>query len=435
MVGGMSLEGTRASRRVALPQVRLGPDWALAFREAAFAFVVSRALVLLSGVLASSVLGHSGRAPGFDPAGITHPFGAFGDELVAPMARWDTVWFLAIADGGYGDDPARPAFFPLYPLLARAVGTPVGSSLVGGIVVSWLAYLVALAVLHRLASLELRDPRAARYAVLACALFPMAFFHTAVYSEGLFLALSLGAVYAARRGAWVWAGALGALAAGTRSAGVLLVVPLALLHLQARRDAGLPLLRAPVREHLPLATVALVPLGMLAFCGWFAVTGGEARAPLDAQQVWFREFSGPFVGLWDGWVAAYQGARQLLSGAREPVFFTQAGGDPFVVAQENLVLFAFLLACVPAIIGVVRRLPPAYGAYVVAALVLPLSTPVTPQPLMSIPRFLAVLFPLYLWAGWSLARRGPRVAGALLGVSALLLCFFTARFATWHFVA
>lgn len=397
--------------------------------------MLSRALVLVSGVGASAWLGHSDRAPGFDPSGLTHPFSAAGNELVAPMARWDSVWFLTIADAGYGDDAARPAFFPLYPLLARAVGTPLGSSLLGGIVVSWVAYLIALVLLHRLAELELRDARAARYAVLACALFPMAFFHTAVYSEGLFLALSLGAVYSARTGAWAWAGALGALAAGTRSAGVVLVVPLVLLYLRQRRTTAAADRRRPTRADLPLLWVALVPAGMLAFCGWFAVTGGSVTAPLDAQKVWFREFSGPFVGLWDGWVAAYQGARQLLSGAREPVYFTASGGDPFVVAQENLILFAFLVACVPAIVGVLRSLPAAYGAYVVVALALPLSTPVGPQPLMSIPRFLAVLFPLYLWAGWRLARTSARRAGLLLGVSGLLLAVFSARFATWHWVA
>lgn len=396
---------------------------------------MTRALVLVSGIVASAALGHSGRAPGFDPGGITHPFGALGNELIAPMARWDTVWFMAIADGGYGDDPARPAFFPLYPLLAKVVGVPFSSSLVGGILVSWIAFLVALTVLHRLASLELGDARAARFAVLACAVFPMAFFHTAMYSEGLFLVLSIGAVYAARQGEWAWAGALGALAAGTRSAGVLLVVPLALLWLRARRAAGLPLVGGGARSYAPLAGVALVPLGMLAFCGWFGLTGGDVRAPIDAQQVWFREFTGPFFALWDGWYAAVQGARQLLSGSRSPVYFTEAGGDPFVTAQDNLWLLAFLLACVPAIVGVLRRLPFAYGAYVVAALALPLSTPVGPQPLMSTPRFLAVLFPLYLWAGLALARRSDRTVTIALTVSALLLCFFTARFATWHFVA
>jgi len=439
MCDGMALDGTRAPRRLAVPLVRIGPGWAAAWREALPAFVLSRALVLVSGIGASTWLGHSGRAPAFDPGGLTHPFSALGNELVAPMARWDSVWFLAIARDGYGDDAGRPAFFPLYPLLARALGTPLGSELAGGILVSWIAYLVALALLHRLAMLELGDERAARFAVLACALFPMAFFHTAVYSEGLFLALSLGSVYAARTGSWAWAGAFGALAAGTRSAGVVLVVPLVLLHVRERRrvaaQTGRPAAWRELRAQAPLLGVALVPLGLLAFCGWFALTGDDVTAPLDAQKVWFREFSGPFVGLWDGTVAAVQGARQLLSGGRHPVYFTKAGGDPLVVGQENVVLFVFFAACLPAVVGVVRRLPLAYGAYVVVALALPLSTPVAPQPLMSTPRFLAVLFPLYLWAGWWLAR-GPARRGALvLGGSAVLLCVFSARFATWHWVA
>lgn len=398
------------------------------------AFALSRLLVLVSGIAAASGLGLSGRAPDFDPGGLTSPFGALGDDLVAPMARWDSVWFLTIAQDGYDDDVARPAFFPLYPLLMRAAGAPLGSELLGGIVVSWLAFLVALVVLHRLAELELGDAYAARLAVLACALFPMAFFPTAVYSEGLFLALSVGAVYAARTGAWAWAGALGALAAGTRSAGIVLVVPLALLALDARRARGATGWR-PDRDDLPALWVLLVPLGLLAFCGWFAATGGDARAPFDAQEVWFREFAGPFVGVWDGAVAAFEGARQLLSGSRMPVYFTQAGGDPFIAAQDNLILFAFLVLAVVMTAGVLRRLPLAHGAYVVAALALPLSAPVTPQPLMSLPRFLAVLYPLFLWAGWWLARGGARRAPVLLSCSAVLLCFFSARFATWHWVA
>ena len=177
------------------------------------------------------------------------------------------------------------------------------------------------------------------------------------------------------------------------------------------------------------------PAGNAAFCGWFWARGGSVTAPLDAQKVWFREFSGPFVGFWDGWVAADEGARQLLSGARDPVYFTKSGGDPFVTAQDNLVLFAFLLAAVPAIVGVLRRLPLAYGAYVMVALALPLSTPVTPQPLMSVPRFLAVLFPLYLWAGWWLAggRAAPgrcRAGDLRDPAGRVLRCF-----ATWHWVA
>ena len=99
-----------------------------------------------------------------------------------------------------------------------------------------------------------------------------------------------------------------------------------------------------------------------------------------------------------------------------------------------MVLFGFLLVAVPAIVGVLRRLPLAYGAYVLAALALPLSYPVAAQPLMSLPRFLLVLFPLFMWLGAFLERR-PRSRFILLGVSVLALAFFAGQFATWHWVA
>jgi hypothetical protein len=86
-----------------------------------------------------------------------------------------------------------------------------------------------------------------------------------------------------------------------------------------------------------------------------------------------------------------------------------------------------------ALVGVLRRLPAAYGAYVAAALALPLSFPVGPQPLMSLPRFLAVLFPLFMWL--ALVCRTPRRRMVVLGLMTLGLCAYTARYATWHWVA
>jgi hypothetical protein len=116
------------------------------------------------------------------------------------------------------------------------------------------------------------------------------------------------------------------------------------------------------------------------------------------------------------------------------VYFTAGGGDPIVAAQHNLLLFGFLLAAIPAVLGVARRLPAAYGAYVVAALALPLSYPVAPQPLMSLPRFLAVLFPLPMWTAYWLARH-PRARGPVMALFSVGLVVFAAQFATWHWVA
>ena len=101
----------------------------------------------------------------------------------------------------------------------------------------------------------------------------------------------------------------------------------------------------------------------------------------------------------------------------------------------NLMLFAFAVAAVPAVVGTFRRLPLAYGAYVVCALALPLSWPVAPQPLMSLPRFEAVLFPLFMWLGAWTADVGRLRGRVVLGVSAAGLAGFTGLFATWHWVA
>jgi hypothetical protein len=413
-----------ADRRAPLAGARTA-----ALADAWRALWVSRLLVWAAAVVAVLAFGLSGRRHDFDPAGLTTPFGPAGDILAAPLARWDSVWYLAIAGGGYGDG-AREAFFPLYPLLVRVAGAPLGSALVGGALVSTALLGVALVVLHRLVALD-HDRAVARNAVLVTALFPMSFFFSAVYSESLFLALSVGAVYAARRRRWMWAGALGGLAASTRSAGVVLLVPLLLIYLW---DTGRPSLRTRRPLRADVLWLGLVALGLVAYCAFLALQGLDALAPFHAQEVWFRSFAGPFGGIRDGTVAAVQGTRQLLSGAREPVYFTAAGGDPLLVARHNVELFAWLVLGTVAVAGALRRLPAAYGAYLLAALALPLSYPVGPQPLMSLPRFLAVLFPLAIWLALWMTGRARRER-LVVGAFAAGLAVYTGIFATWHWVA
>ncbi len=399
---------TTTSPRWVRGVLRAGLD-AVALRDAWRATWLSRVVVWCSGMAAVWIWGLSSRAEGFDPAHVT------GGVLFAPAARWDAVWYLAIARGGYDETPSA-AFFPLYPLLVRGLG---GSVLVA-ILLSTACFLAALVALHALTRLEL-GLEAARWTVLALAFSPMAFFFSAVYSESLFLALSVGAVLAARRDRWEWAGVLGALAAATRSTGVLVLVALVLLGWRSARPRQ-------------LAWLALVPVGLVAFPLWLGLTGHDWRAPFDAQEVWFREWGGPLGGVWDGAVAAWAGVRQLLSGSTSHLYFPIAAGDPFAIARINLALFAWVPLVAVALVGVLRRLPLAYAAYAVAALAVPLSYPVAPQPLMSLPRFVLVVFPLWMWLGWLLARH-PRARGPALAAGAVMLAACTAQFATWHFVA
>jgi hypothetical protein len=412
-----------------------------ALRVAWRALWTSRLVVMATGILAVLSFGRAPGTAGFDPVRLTAPFGYFGNLLVAPLARWDSVWYLAIAHGGYDHEPARTAFFPLYPLVTRGLGVVIGSDLVAGVIVSLIAFGVALALLYRLAAIELGERRA-ELTVMLLAFCPVAYFFSAVYSESLFLALSVGSIYAARTGRWGSAGLLGGLAAASRNSGIVLIVPLLLLYLygpRADRLAVAQLRSGRLRTLLPrhpirpsIACIALVPAGLGLYIGWLALKYGDGLAPFRAQQVWFRHFAGPFGGVWDGAVAAWDGLRQIVHGPPPPIYFTKAGGNALVVAGQNLFLFGFLVAGALACVGAVRRLPIAYGAYAIAALAMPLSYPVGPLPLASLPRYEVVLFPLFMWAAtWSDERR----IAPVLGSSAVLLGLFTAEFATWRFVA
>jgi hypothetical protein len=477
---------------------------AAAVRDSWRALWSSRLLVWAAGVGTVLAFGFGPVRNAFNPPGVTRGFGWLGNLLAAPAARWDAAWYLVIAHYGYRPDlgaftSSRTAFFPLYPLGLSVIAHLGVPPVLAGVLLSLLALALALYGIHRLTTLELAraggliglgraggaqegghvtgerpiegtastgrgDGEVARLAVMVMAFAPMAFFFSAVYSESLYLALSVGVFWCARQGRWAWVGVLGALAAATRSAGVVLLLPAAMLYLYGPREDRAPdfqpeqlplaaglrrapglldvssLLRAPARWRpayrlrRDVLWLGLVPAGLGLYMVYLALSGGDALMPFHAQDIWSRHFAGPYGGVWDGIKAALAGARQLLSFQRRHVYFPIAGGSPFVTAGHNLMLLAFLLAAVPAIVGVLRMLPLAYGVYVLAALALPLSYPVAPQPLMSLPRFLVVLFPLSIWlAAWLAAH--PRARIPALAASGLMMAFFVAQFATWHWVA
>ncbi len=437
------------------------PAHAAALRDAWRALWSSRLLVWVagSGTVAALGLGPARKVIAHET--LTRGHGWLGDILVAPAARWDAGWYLLIAREGYKPSlgavtAPRAAFFPLYPLLVRGVSSLLVPPVIAGVLVSLLALFAALYGLHRLTALEAgggrRGREVARLAVLVTAFAPMAFFFSAIYSESLYLALSVGVFWCARKGHWALTGVLGALACATRPTGILLLAPALVLYLYGPRQDRPPdralagpetggRLRSLVSVAQPryrlrpeLSWLALMPAGVALFAAYLALAGGDASAPFHAQSLWGRDFAGPFGGLWSAAVAAFDGARQLLSLQGAHSYFPHASGAPLVSASHNVLLLVFAIAAVLGVVGVLRTLPFAYGVYVLLALALPLSYPVSSEPLMSLPRFLLVLFPLAMWLGaWLTAH--PRARAPVLAVFALSMAFFTGAFASWHWVA
>ena len=362
------------------------------------------------------------RADRWDDPTLTRDLGWVTDV----WARWDSVWFLRIAEHGYGavQHGAAAAFYPLYPLTLAGVGRAFGGHYVlAGIVVSLAAALVSFLLLYRLAE-ERLGADGARRAVLYLAVFPTSLFLQAVYSESLFLALALAAFLLAERSQWLGAGAVTGLAVLTRISGVALLPALALIawHRPERRRA--------------LASLCVAPLIFAAYPLYLGLARGDALGFARSQGFWNRHLShaGPLGGVWDGSRAAWAGLRQLVSGSHTHYYWSPVDdADPMRVAAVNLECFVFLVVLVALTVVAWRRFGAPYGLFAAISLAIPLSVPSHRWPLLSLPRFGLVLFPCFL----ALATLGgrPRAHTAILVVSSVMLGVAVTQWALWQWVA
>jgi hypothetical protein len=344
---------------------------------------------------------------------IMHELGWFSDL----WARWDSRFFLEIAEHGYNH--AAAAFPPLYPAALFVVGHAFGGQYVlAGIAVSLASAFGSFLLLHRVAE-ERLGTGGARRAVAYLAVFPMSLFLQAVYSESLYLLCTLAAFVLAERRRYLPAGIAAGLAILTRSVGIALLPSLVLLAWR-ERQRGRALLG--VAAAIPLAAVYPVVL-------WAKL--GDPWAFRSAEDDWHRHLSpaGPFGGLWDGLVAGWDGLRQVVTGHGTTV----SGAAPMHAAAVNLEGVVFLALFTFLTMVAWRRFGAPYGLFAAVSLAIPLSVPSSRWPLLSLPRFGLVIFPLFL----ALAAVGgrPRVHTAILAVSSLMLGVAVVQWALWQWIA
>ena len=400
----MNSKASERSRPIRERLRGLGSD--PAFRYALSLFVVMRVVISLWAALVLLVT----QAP-TGPDDVLRPYqgvepvsGGAAELLLGVWQRFDTLWYLRIAAQGYAPHDGSTVYFPLYPMLIRFLGTLfVGNYLLAALVISNLAFVGVLFCMYRLTARQFGGP-SARRSTLYLAIFPTAFFFLTAYTESLFLLLTLAAFLSAHEKRWWLAGTLGFLASLTRLQGVVLVVPLLYMYLRDRRVH-------PSRLRPDMLGPVIVPLGAVLFMAYQYLVVGSAPLMSTYQTQLYAQFVWP----WGNIIASVQ---QIVSPE-----------GTFVDVLNLLATGAFIAMTILSF----RKLPMEYAIYMAITLLALMLRRTALQPLVSMSRYVLVLFPAFmLWGHWG---SNPRIQRLIVYPSVALLLYLSGQFAMWGWVA
>jgi hypothetical protein len=247
--------------------------------------------------------------------------------------------------------------------------------------------------MYRLVRLESDEPTALR-SIKYLFLFPTAFIFSGVFTESLFLALSLTAFYYAKKGNWLLSGTLGFFTALTRPYGVIIVIPLAFEYL---RSVRFRLDKVRAEDALCLL---LVPAGICLFALYNYTLTGDLLAFAHAQGAWGSQFYSPVHQLWD-----------RLHDTRPEVLFNACFS---IMALALLVIFY-------------KKVDLSYWIYGAFLILIPLCSSASAW---SMSRYIVIAFPLFIiFAKLGKDRRFDVTATVILALAqGILMAVWTTSF-------
>jgi Gpi18-like mannosyltransferase len=353
-------------------------------------FVAGKAIGLLVPVL---WVWHQSQSPGFPTWG----------EIREAFLHWDAAHYLNIAANGYPSQVEfLNGFWFGYPLLIHVVSFVVRDDLVAGLLISTVAELIALWYIARLILYE-RDTDAAHFTVWAVALYPLAIFLSAVYTDASFLAASAACLYYARIGDHVRACTAGFAATFVRINGVLLIIPVVIEYLRRRRWRPGPGIVLPAAVLLPAIGFGLYTRAKVG--DFFAYQHGLE----------FNNYHNAFP---------WEGAQKTI----EQVVLTGVpASTSFNFAPEMLFGIGGFLLVVAALLD--RRFPVSLALYCAATWVLITSR----SYWLGLPRYSVFMFPLAILIADGLRQRASWQQ-ALLATSGGVSALAAAIYASGYFV-
>lgn len=309
--------------------------------------------------------------------------GPITDRILGGWSRWDALIYFQIAQHGYSTYKSI-SFYPFFPHLLRsltflfALGNLSYVSLaIVGIIFSSVASLLVCILLYQLGKLDY-SPKVARLSILYLLNFPVAFFLFAVYSESFFLALAMGAFYAARKNCWLLALGLTTLAVLTKNQGAVLAIALLA---EYGRQIGWKITKVDIR-------VSYFALPVIALGGWLifnAIAYHDALEFMTANKIyWKRETALP----WQPFIDTIN----LLN--HPSLTHNQVGWGSnlldFVFAIVYIILFGWCIW-----LTWKKRLRLSYLLFFAGCFIQPLFLPIIFEPLASMSRYGLIIFPIF----------------------------------------
>jgi hypothetical protein len=359
--------------------------WSWFWRDVAWPFLLTRLLLTAVGIGALDTM-HLPPMAWMSDTSVHRGW-------INVWSRWDSVWYLRIARDGYSYAPgvqSSVAFFPLYPLTMELGGYVFGHNEVGwlksGIFASNALMLIAMAYLWKLVRLDF-DADTARRAVLYALIFPTTLFFSAVYPMSLILAIAVAAFYYARTQEWTLTAAIAALAPLARPDGLILMPGLLFEYLRQRQ----------FKLRQVKADVLLLALPLVTLACWMACLKyrfGTATAFLRVQGAW-------------------EPTTLRMALARDP---EALAGVVVAALAGALLLFGWL------------RLRSSYMLYATLLWLVMVSA----GRFASVPRFVLVLFPLYI--ALAIFGRKERFDRYWVIISSALAAAMMVRYSLCYFV-
>ena len=214
-----------------------------------------------------------------EPTGLPNWIWGFGN--------FDGVHYLRLAQDGYTSKFSQ-SFFPVYPLLIRflnvipknpAIDTRTfvdPSYFYTGLILSNLFFLGFLVFFYKLLKLDYSE-KIAKLSLVLVLVFPTSFYLGSIYTESLFLMLTVASIYCFRTKKYFLAGILAAIASATKIFGVFIQVIFLIEMFMNRKNIKTKELGGQILGFV------LAPLGLFAYMFYLNKNFGDALLFLNSQ--------------------------------------------------------------------------------------------------------------------------------------------------------